>query len=101
MSYIPPETQLDVAEALGRWVSARQQSQVARDQFDGLLKRLADDEYTPKEIYLAFTNKLMQLEDALAEESRTMNGTISETQGGQNQRPTQDSTQLQVIFENK
>ena len=90
VSYITPEADLDVAEALGRWISARQESQVARDQFDALLKRLADDEFTPREIYLAFAQKLMQLEDALAGESREMNGAVAETpQGLKNSKNTQ------------
>ena len=65
---------LGVADLLSRWVTARQASDRARDGFDALLKRVAEDELTPEEIHLALVSKLVQLDSALERESEDMNG---------------------------
>ncbi len=68
---------LTVSKVLSNWIEARQKSQSAQEGFEALLKLVAEDPLTPKEIYLTLTNHLMKLEDSMATEERVMNQTMS------------------------
>ena len=79
MAYMPAhEMPLTLEALLMRWVNARQKSVSAQESLNLLIQQLAEDELTPREIYLTFTNHLMKLESSLGDEGRRMNGQLAE-----------------------
>ena len=73
LDFASPGETLSLSAVIDRWGKVRERSLKVATEFDQLVQRLGEDQLTPREIFLAFTGKLISLQDLLEAEVDRLN----------------------------